>query len=69
LQSLVKDHPTGDGNTDLARLATAVVLQLIEVAIEQALYTDVHDLVMAIASGDQEIPEIATGLRRLLDGR
>lgn len=61
LHSLARNHPLVDGNKRLAMLATWVFVDLNghrpEVSHDQAF-----ELVMAVARGDLEVPEIAARL-------
>lgn len=66
LQSLVKNHPLVDGNKRLGWLSTAVFLDLNGVDVTRASNDEVYDFVMAVAAGQQSVPEIAEGLRRIV---
>ena len=66
LQSLVKNHPLVDGNKRLSWLSTAVFLDLNGVDVTRASNDEVYDFVMAVAAGQQPVPEIAEGLRRIV---
>lgn len=66
LQSLVKNHPLVDGNKRLGWLSTAVFLDLNGVDVTRASNDEVYDFVMAVAAGQQAVPEIAEGLRRIV---
>ena len=68
LHSIVKNHPLVDGNRRLGWLATAVFLHLNNVPAEQADNDAVHDLVLAVAGGDQEIEAIAQALQAVVEG-
>jgi death-on-curing protein len=66
LQSIVNNHALVDGNQRLGWLATAVFLDLNGVNISAAGNDDVFDLVMAVASSQLAIGEIATRLSHLV---
>lgn len=69
LHSIVKNHPLVDGGHErLGWLATAVFLHLNNVPAEQADNDAVHDLVLAVADGDQEIEAIAQALQAVVEG-
>ena len=63
LHSIVRSHPLVDGNNRLGWLAAAVFLDLNDATIEMP-DDDAFDLVMAVASGDLDVPEIADRLRQ-----
>lgn len=69
LQSIVKNHPLVDGNKRLGWLATAVFLELNSLEATSAANDDVYELVMAIAAGSEDIDEIATTLRSVIEQR
>lgn len=66
LQSLVKSHPLVDGNKRLGWLSTAVFLDLNGVDVTRALNDEVYDFVITVADGQQSVPEIGEGLRRIV---
>lgn len=61
LESVVGNHALGDGNKRLGWLATVVFLDLNGVRIE-APDDDAYDLVVAVASGEQGLSQIAAAL-------
>ncbi len=65
LQSVVNNHALVDGNKRLGWLATAVFLELNHVSVSQAANDAVYELVMAVATGDMSVDEIAAELCRL----
>jgi death-on-curing protein len=67
LHSVLKNHALIDGNKRLGWLATAVFLEINGVAVVHASNDDVYDLVLAVTTGSDDIPEIAAQLRALLD--
>ena len=68
LHSVVNNHPLVDGNKRLGWLATAVFLELNGTSVSGATDGDVYNLVMAVASGDLSLDDIAAALR-LMHGR
>ena len=68
IQSILKNHALVDGNKRLAWLATATFLELNGVSVTRISNDDVYDFVMDIATGQHEVEEIATALRRLARG-
>ncbi len=66
LQSIVKNHPLVDGNKRLGWVATAVFLELNGVSSAAAANDAVHDLVVAVAAGNQDVAEITTALREVI---
>ncbi len=66
LQSIVKNHPLIDGNKRLGWLATAVFLDLNGVDPTNASNDDVYDLVIEVAAGAHEVPEIAHRLEAII---
>jgi len=65
LVSIVKNHALVDGNKRLGWLATAVFLELNGIEVVAIANDDVYDLVLSVAAGDPEVPELAERLRRL----
>jgi death-on-curing protein len=67
LHSLVRNHALVDGNKRLAWAATRVFCLLNG---RDLVYTvdEAEALILAVAAGDQEAPDIATWLRQRLDG-
>lgn len=63
LESLVRNHPLVDGNKRLGWLATVVFLDINGRPVE-APDDDAYDLVIAVASGQVELDEIAAILSR-----
>lgn len=68
LQSIVKNHPLIDGNKRLGWLATAVFLELNGSSVLEATNDNVYELVISIAAGQLDVPEIAVRLRGLVEG-
>ena len=67
LQSIVNNHPLVDGNRRLGWLATAVFLELNGVEAASNSNNEVYELVVGVASGHQEIAEIAGILRSAVE--
>ena len=65
LQSVVNNHALVDGNKRLGWLATAVFLELNEVSVASASNDDVYELVIAVASTNMAVDDIAERLRVL----
>ncbi len=63
LHSIVSNHPLVDGNKRLGWLATAVFLELNEASVSTAANDDVYDLVIAVATGELSVDQIAEALR------
>lgn len=63
LHSIVRNHPLVDGNKRLGWLATAVFLELNEASVSTAANDDVYDLVIAVATGELNVDQIAEALR------
>ena len=63
LHSIVNNHPLVDGNKRLGWLATAVFLEVNGASVSTAENDDVYDLVVATASSDLSVDEIAEALR------
>lgn len=61
LESLVRNQPLADGNKRLGWLATVVFLDINDCWIE-APDDDAHDLVIAVASGQTNLAEVAATL-------
>jgi death-on-curing protein len=66
LQSIVNNHALIDGNKRLGWLATAVFLELNGINVSAASNGDVYDLVIAVASTQLAVGEIATRLSHLV---
>ena len=62
LHSLCRNHPLVDGNKRLSWLATTVFLDLNGVDVTMS-HDEAFDLVMAVADGTLDVPEIAQRLR------
>ena len=67
LQSIVKNHPLVDGNKRLGWLACAVFLDLNGIDPTVAGDDDVVSLVVGLAAGSVDVPELATRLRALVE--
>ena len=65
LHSIVSNHPLVDGNKRLGWLATAVFLELNEASVSTATDNDVYGLVMAVATGELSVDQIAAALRMM----
>lgn len=65
LQSIVSNHALVDGNKRLGWLATAVFLEMNDIAISRADNDDVYDLVIDVAAGHPTVDEIAHRLHEL----
>lgn len=65
LLSIVKNHPLVDGNKRLGWLATAVFLDINGVDVVRAANDPVYELVVKVAAGRHDVPEVADLLRRL----
>lgn len=63
LESLVRNHPLVDGNKCLGWLATVVFLDINGACLE-APDDDAYDRVIAVASGQQDLADIAQTLGR-----
>lgn len=63
LHSVVSNHPLVDGNKRLGWLATAVFLELNDASVSTAADDDVYGLVMAVATGELSVGQIAATLR------
>lgn len=66
LQPLVKNHPLLDGNERLGWLATATFLELNGVSVTAVANDAVGEFVMAVASGNLDVPAITDRLRALV---
>lgn len=66
LDSVVKNHPLGDGNTRLGWLACAVFLDINGTDPTAASNDDVYDLVMHVAAHPIEMDELAPRLRTIV---
>jgi death on curing protein len=67
LQSIVKNHPLIDGNQRLGWLACAVFLDLNDTDPTVASNDDVVGLVVDLAASSIDVPELATGLRTIIE--
>ena len=65
LHSIVSNHPLIDGNKRLGWLATAVFLELNDASVSTAADDDVYGLVMAVATGELSVDQIAAALRMM----
>ncbi len=65
LQSIVNNHALVDGNKRVGWLATAVFLEINNASVAAATNDAVHDLVMAVATSDCDVHQIASGLQQL----
>jgi death-on-curing protein len=65
LHSLARNHPLVDGNERLAWLATATFLELNEESVLDAGQDIVVELVVAVARGELDVPEIADRLQTI----
>ena len=63
LHSIVSNHPLVDGNKRLGWLATAVFLELNDASVSNAANDAVYDLVMAVATGELSVGQVAATLR------
>lgn len=68
LHSVVKNHALVDGNKRLGWLATAVFLEINGVAVTHVSNDAVYDLVMGVTTGRDDVAEIATELRSVIEG-
>ena len=66
LQSIVNNHALVDGNKRLGWLATAVFLELNDVAATSADNDDVYEFVLDVAANNPSVEEIVLNLRRIL---
>lgn len=69
LQSIVDNHALVDGNKRLGWLVTAVFLEINDASVAEAPNDDVVDLVMAVASSESTVDQIAQQLERLHVGQ
>jgi death-on-curing protein len=67
LHSVCRNHALVDGNKRLAWLAAVVFLDLDDARVG-VTHDEAFDLVMAVADGAIDVPEIAARLRTTLDG-
>jgi death-on-curing protein len=67
LHSIVKNHALVDGNKRLAWLATAVFLEINGVPVTQVSNDAIYDLVIAVATGRDDVAEIAVELRSVVE--
>ena len=65
LQSIVNNHALVDGNKRLGWLATAVFLEINNASVAAATNDAVYDLVMAVATSDCDVHQIAGRLQQL----
>lgn len=63
LESIVRSHPLVDGNKRLGWLALVVFLGLNGIDLD-APDDDAYDLVIAVATGQADVPKVAAALRR-----
>ncbi len=68
LHSIVNNHALIDGNKRLGWLATAVFLEISHSSVSEASNDAVYDLVLAVATGNITVDEIAGLLRSLAAG-
>lgn len=68
LHSVVKNHALVDGNKRLGWLATAVFLEINGVAVTHVSNDAVYDLVMGVTTSRDDVAEIATELRSVIEG-
>jgi death-on-curing protein len=67
LHSIVKNHALVDGNKRLGWLATAVFLEINGTSVTHASNDAVYDYVIAVTTGGDDIGEIASRLRSLVE--
>ena len=67
LHSIVCNHPLVDGNKRLGWLATAVFLELNDASVSTAADDEVYGLVMAVATGELSVEQIAAALRMMYE--
>jgi len=67
LQSIVKNHPLVDGNKRLGWLACAVFLDLNGVEAAMASNDDIVDLVVDLAAGSIDVPELAVSVQAIIE--
>lgn len=65
LQSIVNNHALIDGNKRLGWLATAVSLEINNASVAAATNDAVYDLVMAVATSECDVHQIASRLQQL----
>ncbi|HEX6328835.1 MAG TPA: Fic family protein [Jiangellaceae bacterium] len=65
LQSIVDNHALIDGNKRLGWLATAVFLEINNACVAAATNDAVYDLVMAVATSEYDLHQIASRLQQL----
>ncbi len=68
LHSIVNNHALIDGNKRLGWLATAVFLEINGSSVSEASNDEVYALVIAVATGDHTVDEIAGLIRSLAPG-
>lgn len=66
LHSLARDHALLDGNKRVAWVAAGVILGQNGIYADTIEVDDAEALVVAVARGDLDVPEIAKELRRLV---
>ena len=66
LQSIVNNHALIDGNKRLGWLATAVFLEINNASVAAATNDAVYDLVMAVATSECDVHQIASRLQQLV---
>ena len=64
----MKNHPLVDGNKRLGWLSTAVFLELNGVDVTGIGNDDVYDFVIGVTVGPDDIDQIASDLRSLVEG-
>ncbi len=67
LQSILKNHALVDGNKRLGWLATATFLEINGIPVTHIDNDAVHDFVIDVTVGHQDVGEIAGALRRLAE--
>ena len=67
LHSIVKNHALVDGNKRLGWLAAAVFLEINGVAVTHVSNDAVHDFVIGVTTGRDEVTDIAAQLRSLVE--
>lgn len=66
MQSIVNGHPLVDGNKRLGWLATATFLELNGISVTDVSNDDVHDFVVHVAAGRDDVDQIAAMLASLV---
>lgn len=65
LQSVVDNHALIDGNERVGWLAAAVFLEINNASVNAATNDAVYDLVMAVATSERDVHQIASRLQHL----